>query len=211
MGHDQTFRIALLVLFAAILPVGIYYRLKSQATGESLDRRQEGLFMLATLRPVAGGFWFGLIAWLINPSWMHWSQLPLPVWLRWVAVGIATVGTVLFIWTFKSLGPNLTDTVVTRKTHSLVLHGPYQWVRHPFYGSVGMLMLGISLAAANWFLLLTGTTVFCLLVVRTSVEEQKLTDRFGDSYRAYMRTTGRFLPTLRRKTQDGGLKARGEH
>jgi hypothetical protein len=35
-----------------VLPIGIYYRVKSQATREKLDRRQEGLFILATLRPL---------------------------------------------------------------------------------------------------------------------------------------------------------------
>ncbi|MEX2271020.1 MAG: isoprenylcysteine carboxylmethyltransferase family protein [Vicinamibacterales bacterium] len=197
MNQDEIFRIALLLIFSAILPIGVYYRLKSQATRERLDRRQEGLFMLATLRPVAGAFWIGLIAWLINPSWMAWSAMPLPPGMRWAAVGVAVVGGVLFLWTFRWLGPNLTDTVVTRKTHSLVVRGPYQWIRHPFYVAVALLMLGISLTAANWFLLLTGALVLSLLVLRTRTEEDKLTDRFGDSYRVYMQTTGRFLPRLR--------------
>lgn len=52
MNHDQTLRAVLLVVFLVILPVGIYHRLKSQATRETLDRRQEGLFILATLRPL---------------------------------------------------------------------------------------------------------------------------------------------------------------
>lgn len=36
-------------------------------------------------------------------------------------------------WTFIVLGPNLTDTVVTRKVHGLVTTGPSRWVRHPFH------------------------------------------------------------------------------
>jgi protein-S-isoprenylcysteine O-methyltransferase Ste14 len=197
MSQDEPFRIALLLVFGAIVPVGIYYRVKSQATRERLDRRQEGLFMLATLRPVAGVFWVGLMAWLIKPASMAWSAVPLPLWVRWAAVGLAVMGAVLLAWAFRCLGPNLTDTVVTRRTHALVFRGPYRWIRHPFYDSVGFLMLGISLAAANWFLLLTGALVFSLLVFRTRTEEAKLTERFGDSYRGYMQTTGRFLPRLR--------------
>jgi hypothetical protein len=42
---DQTLRIALLVIVLAVFPIGIYYRLRSQATREPLDRWQEGLFM----------------------------------------------------------------------------------------------------------------------------------------------------------------------
>jgi protein-S-isoprenylcysteine O-methyltransferase Ste14 len=38
--------------------------------------------------------------------------------------------------------------------------------------------------------------VLILLVVRTAKEEQMLIDRFGDDYRRYMVTTGRFFPRL---------------
>jgi protein-S-isoprenylcysteine O-methyltransferase Ste14 len=37
---------------------------------------------------------------------------------------------------------------------------------------------------------------FAMLVVRTRIEEEKLIERFGDDYRAYMARTGRFLPRL---------------
>ena len=53
MSHDQTFRAVLVVVLLLILPIGIYHRLKSQATREKLDRWPEGLFILATLRPEA--------------------------------------------------------------------------------------------------------------------------------------------------------------
>jgi hypothetical protein len=81
--------------------------------------------------------------------------------------------------------------------HTLVIHGPYRWVRHPFYDSAALLMVAVSLIAANWFLLLTGGLAVVLLVVRTQTEEEKLLARFGEAYRAYMKRTGRFLPRTR--------------
>jgi acetamidase/formamidase len=97
-------------------------------------------------------------------------------------------------WTFSNLGPNLTDTVVTRRVHTLVTLGPYRWVRHPFYGSVTLLIVALALLAANWFFLLMGSAAVALLVIRTRREEELLVARFGDSYRGYMARTGRFLP-----------------
>ena len=38
--------------------------------------------------------------------------------------------------------------------------------------------------------------LFGLMVVRTRTEEENLVARFGDSYRAYMKRTGRFLPGI---------------
>jgi protein-S-isoprenylcysteine O-methyltransferase Ste14 len=197
MSHDQTFRIVLMVVLLVVLPIGFYHRVKSQSTREKLDRRQEGVFILATLRPAGAAFWLATIAWMIDPGWMAWASVPLPVWARWAGTGLIAVASGLLVWTFRSLGPNLTDTVVTRRTHTLVLHGPYRWIRHPFYVSVALLMTAISLIAANWFLLSTGALTFGLLVRRTRIEEENLVARFGDRYRRYMAQTERFLPRLR--------------
>lgn len=196
MNDDQILRSVLIALLLVVLPIGIYYRLKSQATREKLDRRQEGPFILATLRPMGAVFWLGLIAWMIDPGWMAWSSVSLPLWLRWAAVGVIAVAGGLLVWTFRSLGSNLTDTVVTRQKHTLVLHGPYRWIRHPFYDSAALLTVAISLVAANWFLFVTGVALFGLLIIRTRTEEENLVARFGDSYRAYMERTGRFLPRI---------------
>jgi protein-S-isoprenylcysteine O-methyltransferase Ste14 len=197
MNHDQTFRVVLIVVFLLVLPIGIYHRLKSQATREKLDRWQEGVFILATLRPLGMAFWLGLIAWMVDPGWMAWSSMSVPAWLRWTGVGVIAMACGLLVWTFRCLGKNLTDTVVTRQKHTLVIHGPYRWVRHPFYDSAALLMVAVSLIASNWFLLLTGGLTFVLLVVRTRTEEEKLLARFGEPYRAYMKRTGRFLPRTR--------------
>jgi protein-S-isoprenylcysteine O-methyltransferase Ste14 len=131
---------------------------------------------------------------MIDPRWMAWSEVPLPVWLRWIGIGLLITAGGLLVWTFRSLGPNLTDTVVTRRQHTLVVHGPYRWIRHPFYDSAALLMVATSLIAANWFLFVAGVVVLCLLILRTRTEEDNLVARFGDSYRTYMKRTGRFLP-----------------
>ena len=88
MNHDQTLRAVLLVVFLVVLPIGLYHRVKSQATRERLDRRQEGLFILATLRPIGAVFWLAMLAWMIDPGWLAWSSMPLPSWLRWTGVGV---------------------------------------------------------------------------------------------------------------------------
>ena len=137
-----------------------------------------------------------VFAWMINPRWMEWSALVLPVWLRWGGVIALLAGAALLVWTFRTLGTNLTDTVVTRQTHTLVVHGPYRWVRHPLYSSAALLVVAISLIAANWFFLAAGVALLSILIVRTRTEEQNLVLRFGDNYERYMKRTGRFVPRL---------------
>ncbi len=194
MNADQTFRLILIAGSVIVFPVAVYHRLKAHSTGEKLDRWKEGPFILFTLRPIGIAVMLGLFTYMVNPARMRWSSMPLPVWLRWLGVGIAVIGGALFVWTFRNLGKNLTDTVVTRREHTLVTTGPYRWVRHPFYVAVALSMLGNSLAAANWFLLGGGALVFALLALRTPIEEAQLLARFGGAYEAYMHRTHRFLP-----------------
>ena len=197
MDQQDALRAVLFAIFLVLFPIGLRYRIKSQATGESLDRRQEGLFILATLRPAAAIFWLGLMAWIVRPDWMAWSSVPLPFGARWAGVAVFALGCALVLWTFRSLGPNLTDTVVTRESHTLVVHGPYRWIRHPLYGAVALLTVATAVVTANWFLFACGFMVLSLLIVRTRTEEANLVARFGDGYRGYMARTGRFLPRLR--------------
>ena len=196
MTDDRRFRLILFAGFLVLLPVGIYHRLKAR-TDEKLDRRQEGWFILVALRLMGMVGWAGFMAYLINPAWMAWSAVPLPAWLRWTGVGIFAITGALFVWTFRSLGKNLTDTVVTRQTHFLVTAGPYRWVRHPLYTTVALATLAVPLTAANAFIFTTGCAVLALLVIRTRREEKNLIARFGDEYRSYMLRTGRFFPRLR--------------
>jgi protein-S-isoprenylcysteine O-methyltransferase Ste14 len=197
MSHEQTFRVALIAVLLTFVPIGVYHRLKSQATGETLNRSHEGFFILATLRPVGVVLWISLLAYMIDPAWMAWSSVPLPEWLRWTGVGVGAIATGLLTWTFRRLGKNLTDTVVTRKEHTLIIDGPYRWVRHPFYDSVALLVFGASLITANWFIFVTGGALFGLFTIRTRIEEEHLLARFGDSYQTYTEQTGRFLPRMK--------------
>ncbi len=194
MQDEQIFRVILVLGFTVVFPVALYHRLKAHASKDKLDRRQEGIFILLTLRPIALVKMLGMLAWLIHPAWMAWSSVGLPSWLRWVGVPLGVMAATLLIVTFRSLGTNITDTVVTRARHTLVTDGPYRWVRHPFYVAFALAMAADSLVTANWFLALTGAVAVALIAIRTQTEEQKLIERFGDEYRHYMERTGRFIP-----------------
>jgi len=199
VGDDQIFRIILLAGFVLIVPFGVWHRIKSR-TGEKLDRLQEGLFILVSLRLVGLVGLVAIVAWLINPAFMAWASIPLPTPVRWIGVALGPIGGLLLIWTFRTLGRNLTDTVVTRKEHTLITSGPYRWVRHPFYLSVLLTVTAFSLAAANWFVFVCGGMVVLLQAIRSQKEEKNLITRFGDDYRRYRQRTGRFMPRIFQKS-----------
>lgn len=197
MSPDELFRWIFVAILVGFLPFGLYHRIRSNQTREKLDRWQEGAFILFGLR-LGGLPWFvGGIVWMIDPKLLAWASVPIPIWLRWCGFALIAFWGVLFVWTFHTLGKNLTDTVVTRKDHTLVTTGPYRYMRHPFYLAFFIAVIGGSIVTANWYLFLTGLFPFAFIVARTRIEEEKLVKRFCDEYRDYMETIGQFFPRLR--------------
>jgi protein-S-isoprenylcysteine O-methyltransferase Ste14 len=115
-------------------------------------------------------------------------------------------GLGLFGWMFRHLGLNVTSTSMPRATATLVTTGPYRWVRHPMYSAALVLLVAATLLTANWVVAAGGTVAIALLVARSRVEEQRLVEKFGEAYREYQRSTGRFLPRWARFRRTDGLK-----
>jgi protein-S-isoprenylcysteine O-methyltransferase Ste14 len=81
----------------------------------------------------------------------------------------------------------------------IVTWGPYRAVRHPFYSSFTLALLAGLLAAPGVLTMATLVAGLVGLGVTARREERRLLQSgLGDEYREYMRTTGRFVPTLGR-------------
>ena len=193
MSDDSFFRDGMLIILALALPFAFYFRFRAR-TDEKLDRRQETLSIMIGLRVSAIPYFVAIIAWLMEPNSLSWSSFPLPSFVRWIGLVLVGLGLSLMVWTFYHLGKNLTDTVVTRRDHTLVTSGPYQFVRHPFYLSFFIGLAGNTFAMANWFILIAGIIPIGFIITRTSIEEAKLIERFGQSYIDYQHRTGQFFP-----------------
>lgn len=194
--NENVFRIITTIIFISGIAIGFSYRLKAHKSGGTVSRKEEGIPILVLLRLAGLAVWGSLLAYLINPQWMAWSAFSLPVWVRWLGVGLGMVSLPLIYWLFSSIGNNITDTVAIRKNHQLVMHGPYRWVRHPLYSVGTLFFISVGLIAANWFILVMSLVTLVMLLVRLPKEEAKLIETFGDEYRNYMRRTGRLLPHL---------------
>jgi protein-S-isoprenylcysteine O-methyltransferase Ste14 len=80
----------------------------------------------------------------------------------------------------------------------LVTHGLYSRVRHPFYSSFIVALMGAALVVPHWLTAAAVGAGFLRLNQTAALEERKLlASGVGREYRAYLRRTGRFVPTLR--------------
>jgi protein-S-isoprenylcysteine O-methyltransferase Ste14 len=189
-------RLTLIALSLAFVAVGSYYRIQSQRSGERLDRTKEGWPLLIGIRLVGLLTLGSTAAWLWKPGWVGWASQPLSPGLRWTGVACFGGSVIWLMWMFKTLGRNLTDTVVTRRDAQFVDNGPYRFVRNPMYTGVLMVSMSLGLALGTWLLPFSGAVMFTLFALRTRTEEKYLIERFGDRYRSYMDRVGRFFPKL---------------
>ncbi len=134
MDENLVFRTIVIALIVTSLTISIYFRRKAQQfSADQIDRRHEGDFIMIALRIGGGLTWLTIFAYLIYPPAIAWATLPLPGRIRWLGVLGGFAAVIMLIWMFRSLGTNITDTVVTHRAHTLITNGPYRWIRHPLY------------------------------------------------------------------------------
>jgi protein-S-isoprenylcysteine O-methyltransferase Ste14 len=194
MDAESPFRIALVIVILLTTIVTSYHRLRAASSKESISRKEEGYLFAVVLRLSGLGLFVVTLAYLIAPQSVHWAMFPIPRSIRGIGAVTGILCSILMFWTLNSLGKNLTDTVVTRKNATLVTHGPYRWVRHPFYVTTALVMFSATLLTANWLIGVGSFFVLAMLAIRTPKEEQKLVERFGQQYLDYMARTNRFFP-----------------
>ena len=195
MPEETPFRIAVLVVMLGTGLGAGYHRLRARS-GEKITHEAEGRAFALVLRLFGLGLWLSTLAYLVAPQSIAWAAVPISPAVRWCAVVVAAAAAVGLVRTLAALGKNLTDTVVTRRDARLVTSGPYAWVRHPFYTTAFILMAAVAVAATNLLMGACVVGVVTMLVLRTPKEEERLIAAFGDDYRAYMRTTGRYWPRI---------------
>jgi protein-S-isoprenylcysteine O-methyltransferase Ste14 len=189
-------RSARIGLSLTFLAVGMYHRIRAAHSGDRLDHTREGWPTLIALK-LAGFMTFGsTAAWLWNPLWFAWAAFPVADSVRWMGVAAFALSITWLIWMFISLGPNLTDTVTTRRNAQFVDRGPYRYVRNPMYWGILMIGPSLGLALGTWLLPLAAAVMFAILARRARLEEMYLIAHFGDQYRTYMTRVGRFFPRL---------------
>ena len=195
--NENIFRMSAAILLFSAIGISSYYRRKADRdSGEKISRNVDGRAMMTIITLTGLILWLSPIVYLIRPEWMAWSKIGLPEGIRWLGIGIGILCVAAVYWLFSSIGSGITPTSATRKQHTLVTSGPYRWVRHPLYTAGSALFIAFGMMADNWFIGLLGILTFILMAIRTPKEEANLIEKFGDEYREYMRTTGRFLPYL---------------
>lgn len=198
MSHETLLRAVFAVEVIAMFGIRVYYRRRA-AQSEGAVQYKESRLQIWIQGVLGIGGLAAILAYLIDPSWIAWAALPLPLWLRWLGAIVGAVSLPLLVWVQHALGNNFSTVLHVHSKHTLVTSGPYRTVRHPMYTVLFLLSLSMMLMAANWsigFFWLGG--LIAVVAKRIGHEEAVMLEQFGDQYRDYMRRTNRFLPKLAR-------------
>jgi protein-S-isoprenylcysteine O-methyltransferase Ste14 len=198
MTAEGPFRLVQAVVFLAFILHRAYYNRRFPPTQEETveEQTQGTVHRIANLLVLPA--LLGLALYVINPSWMAWSELGLSASVRWVGVLIAVAGFALLQWSHWALGRNWSDNPRITESQTLTTDGPYRWVRHPIYTSFLAILGSSLLITSNWFVGLIWLLITAIDVRnRIGFEEARLHARFGETYENYRQSTGHLLPRLK--------------
>jgi protein-S-isoprenylcysteine O-methyltransferase Ste14 len=122
-----------------------------------------------------------------------------PVNQFWAGFGATLlIGGLIIRWiSILTLGKSFTVDVAITKDASLKTDGIYEFVRHPSYTGIILIVTGFSaLMNSFWSFIVLVIPVFLAVVYRISVEEELLLSEFGASYENYMATTRKLIPLI---------------
>jgi protein-S-isoprenylcysteine O-methyltransferase Ste14 len=167
-----------------------WYASRGAAAAERRESLKERLSYQALI-------WLGvvLLAWQrlgIGP--LGWRLLPEDPETFVLGLGMLTAGLAFAIWARIHLGRNWSGIVTIKEDHELIRSGPYRFVRHPIYTGILFGFVGTASALGE----LRGFVGLAVLVLAFEIklrrEEDWLTQRFGEAYRAYRHDVKGLIP-----------------
>jgi protein-S-isoprenylcysteine O-methyltransferase Ste14 len=157
---------------------------------ERAGKPKPGMIFTASVVPIFAG--------------LHVASLTVrPLAWPWLALILYTAAIALFWLAIAATrGRKLAACFQGRVPLSIVRTGPYRAMRHPFYTAYTLVWLG-GFAATGWWPLGAIALVMATLYASAARKEEAgfLSGPLESDYRAYIQTTGRFLPRIGRSRQ----------
>lgn len=115
------------------------------------------------------------------------STYALPLFIMGLCIG-------LWALNHNTLG-NFNIQPKHKENSTLITTGIYQFIRHPMYTSVTLMMFSIFIATPTWLEGLLFIALIIVLVLKAKREESLLLQVHND-YKAYMQNTKLFIPYI---------------
>jgi protein-S-isoprenylcysteine O-methyltransferase Ste14 len=151
--------------------------------------------------------WYPTVAvWILAPlltwAWPRlFSSRPWPLEplmsvapFHWAAFAVACGILYLTMICWRKMGRDWRMGIDPDEKNNLIVTGPYAHVRHPIYALQQLFAVFTFLAVPSPVMLAVMVLEIVLLTWEAVREERHLLSVHGDTYRQYMKTSGRFIP-----------------
>lgn len=201
--------ILLAIPLVVIAVVSVRYWAEFKGSSETGTAKQEIPYDNPFLSLVGLGyfciwpFWIGGTGFLFLNR--YYSTFEFLTFSSRFALAIQVVGFLIFYagammlnWAIFVAGKYLRpSTAGVYEEHKLIQTGPLGIVRHPYYVSYVLILVGLSLVLLTWWPLVPSLCVVIGMYPTAKTEEQMLIEQFGEEYVEYQREVGMFFPKMR--------------
>jgi protein-S-isoprenylcysteine O-methyltransferase Ste14 len=136
--------------------------------------------------------WRGIIGFIA--FWIVW-YFSRPSWqMIFIGLPLILIGLILRFWASGYIGKESRSKELMVNT--LIINGPYRYIRNPLYLGNFFLTLGVLLGLnlPIYFILLIIVLFWIYYAMIIKAEEDFLKERFGEEYLSYWKMTGTIIP-----------------
>jgi|APSaa5957512576_1039674.scaffolds.fasta_scaffold69118_1 protein-S-isoprenylcysteine O-methyltransferase Ste14 len=130
------------------------------------------------------------IFWEIDHYFEHPALTTNLILIQIIGILSILIGLGIHFWTIWILRTWWVDNQICKS-------GPFKYIRHPMYAAwIIFVVSGVSLYLNSWVFLLWPLSIQPFWHIIVGREEKLLDEVFGDEYRLYLKSTGRFFPRI---------------
>lgn len=118
--------------------------------------------------------------------------------LRKISIVLLIAGIFIRYWAYYVMRNHFTRTIQPHKDRPLISYGPYRFARHPFHVGLFLITLGLCLFICGHIIavVIVFPVFGSILHYRMSLEEQVLSQKYGEIYQGWCRHRFRLFPFL---------------
>jgi protein-S-isoprenylcysteine O-methyltransferase Ste14 len=200
--------ILLAIPLVAIAVISVPYWIKFKDRSKRGTAKQEIPYNKLFLSLVGLGyfciwpFWIGGMVFLfLNKYYTVFGFLtfssPSALAVQVIGFLVFYAGAALLNWALFFAGKYLRPSIAgVYEGHKLIQTGPLAIVRHPYYVSYVLILVGLSLTLLTCWPLIPALCIVIGIYPTARTEEEMLIGQFGEEYIAYQRKVGMFFPRL---------------
>lgn len=192
---------------AILFLLGMLVTIKQIATGSILDKPKGNLlvqsvnifnlFFLLIVNPLAAILLILRRLEMTDPTHIVIGTPWILMVLEIAGLVLYAAGFLLMAWALITLRRNYQlGGSDPRSEDTLVMEGPYKWIRHPMYSAAFSIALGLACLSQSWGFFGVFCIYLLLVLPLISMEEDGLRKAYGEQYIAYQQKTRKLIPLV---------------